>query len=502
MPLQNDIAQLRERLREIDDLGGAGSLLSWDQSTYMPRGGAAARGRQLATLRRLAHARLVDPDLQRLLERLHGAGDALGPEERQLLRVVTRDVERATRVPTDFVAEVSEHTVACYEDWTRARAADDFALVAPALERTLAYSRAFAGFFPEAAHPADPLIDAADEGMTVAELRPLFARLREALVPLVERLADAGDAAPALPVHGAQEAQLALALRLGAAYGYDLERGRQDLAPHPFMIRMAHGDVRITTRLDPGDLSEALFSTLHETGHALYEQGIDPALDGTPLATGASSGWHESQARLWENLIGRSHAFWRFALPLVHEAFPELRRLGVDDAYRAVNRVRRSLIRTDADEVTYNLHVIVRFDLELELLEGRLSVAELPEAWHERYASDLGVRAQGDADGVLQDIHWYAGLIGGAFQSYTIGNVLSAQCYAAAREALGDVDTLVAAGEFAPLHAWLRDHVYAAGRRHAPAELIERVTGGPLRLEPYLAYLSDKYLGAPLERRA
>ena len=502
MPIDTDIAQLRERLREVDDLKSAASLLSWDQATCMPRGGAIARGRQLATLERLAHERLIDPGMQRLVERLHGAVDALPAHERDLLRVVARDVDRASRLPSAFMAAVSQHGVASYEAWARARQQDDVSLVEPLLERTLEYSREYAAYFPEVVHPADALIDAADEGMTVAILRPLFARLREALVPLVERVVDDGPGGPSLPVRSAPETQLALALRLAGAFGYDLERGRQDLTPHPFAIRMAHGDVRITTRVSPTDLTEALFSTLHETGHALYEQGVDAAFDGTPLASGVSAGVHESQARLWENQVARSHAFWRYALPIVQEAFPELAHLGVEDAYRAVNRVRRTLIRTDADELTYNLHVIVRFELEIELLEGRLTIADLPEAWSERYARDLGVRPTSDADGVLQDVHWFAGLVGGAFQGYTIGNVLAAQFYEAAQASLGDVDAHVASGDFAPLLGWLRSNVYSWGRRLPPAALVERATGGPLRVEPYLEYLHGKYLDARLVRRS
>jgi len=494
MPLTSDVAQLREHLREIDDLNAVSSLLTWDQSTYMPRGGGRSRGRHMATLRRLAHERQTHPDLLRLVARLVPVADDLSPIDRDLVHVVARDVDRATRLPGDFVAALTEHTVVAYEAWVAARARDDFGAIAPLLERTVELSRTYASYYPEVEHPADALIATADEGMTVATLRPLFAQLREALVPLVERVAESGAAAPALPVQGPAERQLELALRLAQAFGYDIERGRQDLAPHPFAIRMAHGDVRITTRVDPTDVAEALYSTLHEAGHALYEQGVDEALDGTPLASGVSAGVHESQSRLWENLVGRSRAFWSYALPIVQERFPELAELDVESAYRAVNRVQRSAIRTEADELTYNLHVVIRFELELELLEGRLSVGDLPAAWRDRYAHDLGVEVTSDADGVLQDVHWFGGAVGGAFQGYTIGNVLSAQCFDAARRDLGDVDGAIARGDFAPLHAWLRERLYAWGRRLPPAALIERATGAPLGIEPYLRYLRGKYL--------
>jgi carboxypeptidase Taq len=275
--------------------------------------------------------------------------------------------------------------------------------------------------------------------------------------------------------------------------GYDVARGRQDLAPHPFATRIAAGDVRITTRVDERDLTEALYSTLHEAGHALYEQGVDAAWERTPVARGASAGVHESQSRLWENQVGRSRAFWTYALPQLRVRFPVLVNVAVDDAYRAVNRVVPGPIRTDADELTYTLHVLVRFDLELELLEGRLDVRELPDAWAARYAADLGVVPERHRDGVLQDVHWFAGMVGGAFQGYALGNVLSAQFYAAANGALGDVEGAVAEGSFEALHGWLRHHVYRHGRAKPVADLVRDATGAPIDPEPYLTYLRTKF---------
>ena len=495
MSIDTDVAALRERMHELSALSGAKDLMAWDQMTYMPSGGGGTRGAHGAVIGRLLHERLVDPGLQRLLERLHTAGDALAPLVRDEVSVLLRDVALAARYPSALVAEVSAHGSTCFDAWRVARERDDFGVVAALLERSLDLTHRLAACHPDAAHPADPFIDAADEGMRVALLQPLFAELREALVPMVDAAVERGEPSPVLPVRRDREAQLALALRLAVDLGYDLERGRQDLAPHPFAIRIGHGDVRITSRVDEDDLQEALFSTIHEAGHALYEQGLADALDGTALAGGVSAGVHESQSRLYENLVGRSRAFWRYALPHVQAAFPELAHLDAEAAYRAVNRVRRSLIRTDADELTYNLHVIVRFDLELELLAGSVSVAELPEAWAERYRRDLGVVPNGVADGVLQDLHWFGGAIPGHFQGYTIGNVLSVAIFDAARAALGDLDAQIAAGDFAPLRAWLREHVHAHGRRYLPLELAERVTGRPLSVEPYLGYLRAKYQG-------
>ncbi len=482
---------LLARLREIEDLGGAVAVLSWDQAVKMPPGGAAARGRQLATLARLRHDRWLDPGLERDLAVVERSVDDVATAG--LARVVRYELERAARVPNAFAASFAEHSAATYDAWLEARRSGSVARVVDLLERTLELSLTFAAFFPEHAHPADALIDAADEGETVASLRPLFGRLRDALVPRVTEWSSRPPA-PQLPSGPFDvDAQLAAALELAEAFGYDLGRGRQDLTAHPFAIRFAHGDVRIATRVKPHDLTEVLFSSLHEAGHAMYEQGVDVALEGTPLAEGASAGVHESQARLWENQVARSRAFWAFALPRLQRRFPALVGVDADAAYRAVNRVQRTLIRTDADEVTYNLHVIVRFDLELDLLEGRLQVRDLAEAWADRYATDLGVRPTGHADGWLQDVHWFAGAIGGGFQGYTLGNVLSAQFYAAAVRALGDVDAQIAAGDFAPLRGWLTHNVYRHGRAKPVDRLVRDATGASLDVAAYLAYLDRKY---------
>jgi len=282
--------------------------------------------------------------------------------------------------------------------------------------------------------------------------------------------------------------------RVIRAFGYDYTRGRQDKTAHPFMTKLGRGDVRITTRYRDDCLSDGLFSTLHEAGHAMYEQGIDDALDGTPLFSGTTAGVHESQSRLWENLVGRSLPFWRHWYAPLKAAFPGvLDNVDVETFYRAINKVIPSLIRTEADEVTYNLHVMLRFDLELAMLEGTLAVADLPDAWRARVQSDLGVMPPDDRDGALQDVHWYGGIVGGAFQSYTLGNIMSAQFFAAARRDLADLDKQVGAGEFGPLRAWLTERIYRHGRKYTAPEIVQRATGEPLSIAPYLAYLNTKY---------
>jgi len=493
--MQDLIARLKGRLAEVEDLRAAAHLLTWDQATYMPPGGGAARARQQATLGRLVHRRATSPAIGRLLDRLEARAGDLAPLDAALVRVARRDFDKAVRVPGRFVARFADHGARTYEIWAAARGDDDFPRVAPHLARTVDLSREYAGFFPGAAHAADPLIDDEDPGQTVARIAPLFRDLRAELVPLARAIAarpapDTGFLKGTFPA----DAQLAFGREVIRRFGFDLGRGREDLTLHPFTVAFARDDVRITTRVREDDPTDALFSTLHEAGHGLYEQGINPALEGTPLAAGASSGLHESQSRLWENLVGRSRTFWAHFFPRFVAAFPgRLDGVPLDAFHRAVNRVRPSLIRTDADEVTYNLHVMLRFDLELALLEGRLEAADLPDAWAARMEADLGVRPTGDADGALQDVHWYIGHVGGAFQGYTLGNLYAAQLFAAARKARPEIDAAMGEGRFEALRDWLRDNVWRHGRALDAVEIVTRATGGAPSPKPFLDYLKAKY---------
>lgn len=495
--MEAKLRELKARLSEINDLQAAAALLGWDQSTYMPSGGATARARQLSTLGQLAHSKLTDPAIGELLDALEPHAESLpyDSDDASLIRVARRDYENETKLPAALVAEMTNHIATTYQVWASARPANDFAAVRPHLEKTVELSRQVAECYPGYEHIADPLINLSDYGMKVSSVRAIFAELREQLVPLVQQIAAQPAVDDSCLHHQYPEAQqLAFGEEVIRRIGYDFTRGRQDKTHHPFMTRFAHGDVRITTRCRENDVSEAFFTTLHEAGHGLYEQGVHADLDGTPLASGASSGVHESQSRLWENIVGRSRPFWEFYYPQLQAVFPEqLAQVPLETFYRAINTVERSLIRTDADEVTYNLHVIMRFDFELDLLEGKLAVRDLPEAWHARYQADLGVRAPDDRDGVLQDVHWFGGLVGGAFQGYTLGNILSALFYDSALKAHPQIPQEIAQGEFGTLHGWLKDNVYQYGRKFTAPELIERATGGPLRTEPYLRYLKNKY---------
>jgi len=495
--MDSKLRELKARLLEISNLRGASALLAWDQSTYMPPGGAEARARQMATLDRLAHEKHVDPALGKLLDDLQAYGESLAydSDEASLIRVARRDFERAIRVPSSFVAEFSDHAAMSFQAWSEARPADDFAQVQPYLEKTLELSQQYSSFFPGYEHIADPHIDEADYGMKASIIKPLFGDLRAQLVPIVQAI---GERPPAddscLRQTFSEQSQLDFGLEVIGRYGYDMQRGRQDKAPHPFTINFSVGDVRITTRVREDFLGNALFATLHEAGHGMYEQGVRPDLEGTPLASGTSAGVHESQSRLWENVVGRSRDFWKYFYPKLQGYFPEqLGTVSLDTFYRAINKVQRSLIRVDADEVTYNLHIMLRFDLELAMLEGNLAVKDLPDAWRERYQADLGIEPPDDRDGVLQDIHWYFGPIGGMFQGYTLGNILSAQFYEAALNAHPEIADEMDQGRFDSLHGWLKENIYQHGRKFTANEIVERATGGPLTTEPYIRYLQTKY---------
>lgn len=489
--------ELKTHWQEVYDLTGVSALMNWDQATYMPSAGAAVRARQIALLERLAHERRTDPVIGRLLDDLQpwAESDAALPRDAAIFREMRKRYARATRIPASFAAAFAEHSSNSYMVWAEARPRNDFAAVRPYLQKTLDLSRQMADFFPGYAHVADPLIDMADEGMTVATIRPIFASLRQALTPLVAAIAAQPQIDSSfLHRHYPKAQQLAFGEKIAAAFGYDFARGRQDETHHPFMTKFAHDDVRITTRVDEYDLGSALFSTMHETGHALYEMGIDSDYASTVLDSGASAGVHESQSRLWENIVGRSKAFWAHYYPSLRAVFPEqLADVDMESFYKAVNRVTPSLIRTEADEVTYNLHVIIRFELELDLLDGKLSVNELPDAWHARYEETLGVRAPDDREGVLQDVHWYAGTVGGGFQGYTLGNIMASQFYAAALAHAPQIEAEIGQGRFDTLHTWLRENIYRHGARYTADELLRRVTGQPLTIDPYLNYLRAKY---------
>lgn len=495
--MQDKLCKLKEWLVEVDDLNSAAYLLLWDQQTYMPAGDAEARSRQVSTLQRLAHEKFTDDAIGYLLDDLEQekAGLPYDSDEAALLRVVRREYNEATKVPADFVAEVSRHCSGTFSAWTTARPANDFAALRPRLEKSLELSLRYAEFFPDHAEPIDPHIALSDYGMNAATVGALFAELRRQLVPMVQAVVAQPPADDTILYRHYPEAdQIAFGEEVVRQLGYDFSRGRQDKTYHPFATKFSINDVRITTRLNERFLNEGLFGTIHEAGHAMYEQGVSQSFEATPLAGGTSAGVHESQSRLWENLVGRSRGFWEHFYEPLRQRFPAaLADVSLDDFYRAINKVEPSLIRVEADELTYNLHVMLRFDFERDMLNGKLAVADLPAAWNSRMEADLGIRPPDDRNGVLQDVHWFDGMIGGGFQGYSLGNVMSAQFYEAAITTHPSIPEEIRTGGFDTLRGWLTNNVYCHGRKFDAAELIVRATGRPLSIEPYIAYLRGKY---------
>jgi len=491
------LTALKERLSDLHQLHMAAALLDWDQQTYMPSGGVGARAEQRATLSKLSHDMLTSGDTARLLEKAEAANGGLphGSDDWALLRVARRDFDKATRIPTELVVEFSRVTALAQEEWAKARAADDYAAFAPWLERIVDLTRRTAEALGYQDRLYDALLDQYEPGMTSAQIDRIFAELKQEIVPLARAIFERVDQVDAsvLTRDYDEEKQKQFAERVLAECGFDFKRGRQDRSVHPFCTHFSRTDVRITTRYDRNFLSMALFGSLHEMGHGLYEQGTAESLEGTILASGASLGVHESQSRLWENLVGRSRAFWQRYYPDLQRTFPDaLGDTSPEAFYRAMNRVAPSLIRVEADEVTYNLHIILRYELEQELLEGRLSVADAPEAWNAKMQDLLGILPPNYAEGVLQDVHWSIGIMG-YFPTYSLGNILSVQLWEKAVSEVPSIPADVTEGRFAPLLGWLRQNVHQHGRKYYPGELIPQVTGSPLTAGPYIAYLKSKF---------
>lgn len=492
--MNHALAELKERLATISDLQEAGALLSWDQHTYLPQGATAARGQQLATLSRLSHQFLTDPAVGKLLAALEEASFEADSDDAALIKQTRRLYDRATKLPSDFVEAFAKLRTQAQQRWAEARRAKDFAQFAPLLDKIVDMTRREADYLGYLDHPYDALLDGYEPGARTAEVRRVFAELKAAIVPLVQAIRSSGrklsDAPLRQPFNEAK--QEAFALEMAQAFGYDLSRGRLDRTVHPFAQSISKYDVRITTRYNPEYLVPALFGTLHETGHALYEQGVADRYYRSLLGGVQSLGLHESQSRLWENLVGRSYGFWRYAYPKLQTHFPGLNAVPLEEFYAAINRVAPSFIRVEADEVTYNLHIMLRFELELALLEGTLAISEIPAAWNAKVQEYLGLTPPDDALGCLQDIHWSMGGIG-YFPTYTLGNVMSVQLFEAAKRAHPELELEIAQGHFATLLAWLREHVHQHGGKYNPSELLNRATGSGLNAKPYLGYLEGKY---------
>jgi carboxypeptidase Taq len=490
--------RLRAILAEVDDLRRAAAVLGWDRQTYMPPAGSGGRGEQLATLQRLAHERFTSAEVGELLEALRerAAAEPYASYAASLVRVARREYEYWAKLPADLVAEMALAESAGFDAWLQGRAARDWRIFQEPFARLTALCRQAADHIGWKESRFDALLQPQEPGMTSAELDRIFERLKQVLIPLTREIAERQERvrddflAQAYP----EDRQWALTLEAVAAVGFDAkERGRQDRSVHPFTTSFASGDVRITTRLDPNHLARGLYSSLHEAGHGLYEQGVPADLWRGPLGGGTSSGVHESQSRLWENVVGRSRGFWTFFLPRARAAFPaQLDGVDVEAMYRAVNRSGPSFIRVDADEVTYNLHIVLRCELEQALLRGDLAPADVPGAWAEKMRGYLGITPPDDLVGALQDVHWTGGPAAG-FPGYTLGNVISLQLYEQALAAPPEIPEAIQAGDTALLLQWMRDHVHVHGAKLTPSELLERETGRGLDPEPYLRYIRAKY---------
>ncbi len=488
---------LIRRVKAVALLDSCGALLHWDQQTYMPSRGSEHRAEQLALLAGLAHAQFTAPDIGDLLSEaaLGGGAGVPGSSVAVNLREIRRAYDRATRVPRKLVEELARTSALAHDIWVEARRASDFARFSPWLAKLVVLKREEAAAVAGGGVLYDALLDEYEPGETVERLTPIFDELRTALVDLVGRIAGSPKRPDTSILHRAYPiaAQEAFGRTVAAAVGFDFQGGRLDVTAHPFCSGIGPGDTRLTTRYNLHDFGDAFFSILHEAGHGLYDQGLESEHYGTPMGEAVSLGIHESQSRLWENFVGRSRAFWEYWLPRAQEAFPEaLTGVALDAFVFAVNEVRPSLIRVDADEATYNLHILLRFELERALIDGGLSAADLPEAWADGMERLLGIRPPDDAQGCLQDVHWSGGSFG-YFPTYTLGNLYAAQFFAKARTELGDLEEQFRRGEFLPLKVWLNRKIHREGQRHRAADLVVAVTGEPLSPLHLLRYMSDKF---------
>lgn len=486
---------LLTRLQDIVALNESAAIVSYDQQTQMPSGGAQGRARQLGVLSRLSHEFFTAEATGRLLDAARQeVGDEYESDAVSMVRVVQQDYNLATKLPAEHVAQWTQETTLGYEAWVKARQAKDFSLFQANLERIITLARKTADYLGYEGHPYDALLGQYERGMTTADVTRIFEAHRPALVELIAAIKQAPQVDDALlHQHYSVEQQKEFATMVVQKMGFDFQRGAQAIAVHPFCTSFGVNDVRITTRFDEHFLNPALFGMIHEAGHGMYEQGVGQALDGTFLSGGTSLGVHESQSRMWENMIGRSKAFWTWAFPKLQEAMPEqFGQASLEYFYKAINKVQPSFIRVEADEATYNLHIILRFEIEQDLLAGKLAVKDLPEAWNAKFQSYFGMTPPDAAMGVLQDIHWSSGLIG-YFPTYALGNLLAAQYLQQAQKDLPNLMQEVAQGEFGALLGWLRQAIHQHGRKFTANELTQRITGGAIDPAPYVAYLRNKY---------
>ncbi|MBN1282651.1 MAG: carboxypeptidase M32 [Proteobacteria bacterium] len=493
--MNRDYLEIERHMKEASAIGSAAGLLGWDQETMMPPKAAGSRAEQSAALAGVIHDKIVDKRIGRLLKGLARRPGRLSPDRRVCVREWLRDHTRAAKVPRELVQELARVTTLAHQAWIKARRARDFKAFSPWLRKVVALIRREAECVGYKGHPYDALLDQYEPGMTVEKLDPIVRGLAEGLAPIAKRLlASKNHPDNSILKRGYPEReQEALCRDVMEMLGVDAEASRMDRSVHPFCCGIAPTDVRITTRYDERWLPAALYGVIHESGHALYEQGLPAKHLGTPLAEAVSLGIHESQSRFWENVVGRSLPFARLIVPMLRKRFPrQMAKASPEEFYRALCRVKSTPIRVESDEVTYNLHIVLRYGLEKDLIAGEIGVDDLPGLWNEGMASLLGITPGDDAQGVLQDTHWSDGLIG-YFPTYLIGNLAAAQLWARMRRDIPRAEAMIARGRLEPILGWLRERIHRHGRRYRTSELLERATGEPLDQRHFLDYVESKY---------
>jgi carboxypeptidase Taq len=483
----------KEKMQQIADVRYAMAVLGWDQETYLPEKGAAFRGRQLTTLSTIAHEMFTAAELGDILQELRNRGD-LTPTQEKNVALSLEDYEKNKKYPASFVADMAQTTNACYHAWIKSRKAGSYAEFEPLLSKMVLLKQQETHILGYEGHPYNALLNEYEKGATTTMLDTVFNDVKQALTPLLRRIEQKQQVRKDfLHLHFDRDKQWKLGIALLKDMGYDMEAGRQDISEHPFTTSFSPQDVRVTTRIDEKDFGNMTWSCIHEGGHALYEQGLNPEEYGLPCGEAASLGIHESQSRLWENNVGRSLAFWQHYYPQLQQTFPEnLQDIPLDLFYKGINQVQPSLIRTEADELTYHFHVMIRYEIEKGLLEGTYGTKDLHEVWNKYYQDYLHVTVPSDTQGILQDIHWSHGSFG-YFPTYSLGSFYAAQIFAAAQEQMPGLDGQIAGGQFSMLLAWLRENVHRYGRYYTSNELCEKVTGKKLDFEYFLRYATQKF---------
>ena len=488
--------KLKELIFEIDDINKVVAVLGWDQETYMPKCGIGQRANQISTLSRISHEKFISKKVGDLIEELKPDVTTLDADSdtARLIKVLDRHYQKSVKVPPELVAESSKAAAMGQQAWAEAKGKSDFSIFEPHLKKIVELRKKYAMIFKPFDHIYDPLLDDFEPGLKTADVKEIFDKLRPQQVELIQKIKEVYAIDNSfLKLKYDDKQQWDFGVGVITKFGYDWNRGRQDKSTHPFTTDFGRDDVRITTRIEPEYLPTGIFGTMHEAGHAMYEQGIDKTLARTPLGGGASLAVHESQSRLWENLVGRSMPFWECFYPKFQKVFPkQLGNINVNDFYKGINRVEPSLIRVEADEATYNLHVMLRLEIEIGLMEGSIDVKNLPEIWKIKMKEYLGITPKNDAEGVLQDIHWSMGAIG-YFSTYALGNLVSAQLWECINKDITDLPDQIRNGHFTELLKWLRENVHRHGAKFEPQELVQRITGSKITPEPYMQYLNHKY---------